>query len=70
MLCRIPRCHSPGDGDILGHSQNVWLDKQQERCNAVVVAAECEISDGLTSGRMITDCLIRIIEYLRENHYI
>ena len=31
-------------------SQNVWLDKQQERCNAVVVAAECGISDGLTSG--------------------
>lgn len=50
MLCRIPRCHSPGDDDILGHSQNVWLDKQQERCNAVVAAAECEISDGLTSG--------------------
>ena len=50
MLCRIPRCHSPGDDDILGHSQNVWLDKQQERCNAVVVAAECGTSDGLTSG--------------------
>lgn len=70
MLCRIPRCHSPGDDDILGHSQNVWLDKQQECSKSVVAAVECGISGDLTSGRMITDCLIRIIEYLRENHYI
>ena len=55
MLCRIPRCHSPGDDDILGHSQNVWLDKQQERCNAVVVAVECGTSGDVTSG-LFNDC--------------
>lgn len=54
MLCRIPRCHSPGDDDILGRSQNVWLDKQQERCNAVVVAAECGIPGDVTSGWLKT----------------
>lgn len=70
MLCRIPRCHSPGDDDILGHSQNVWLDKQQECRKSVVAAVECGIFGDPTSDRMITDCLMRIIEYLRENHYI